>query len=104
MSTPTQRSLKLMRDRGYMAAVTERWNPHARVRQDLFGIVDVLCLGEDDIVAVQTTSASNMSSRVRKIEDSEALPALRRVGIRVVVHGWRKGANGRWFVREIDIF
>lgn len=101
MSTPTQRSLKLMRDRGYLSAVTERWNPHARIRQDLFGIVDVLCLG-DDIIAVQTTSASNVSARVRKIEDSEALPALRRVGIRVVVHGWRK-VKGRWQVREVDV-
>lgn len=102
MSTPTQRSLKLMRDRGYMAAVTERWNSHARIRQDLYGIIDVLAIGED-IVAVQTTSASNLSARVRKIAESEALPALRKVGIRVVCHGWRKGANGRWSVREVDV-
>lgn len=102
MSTPTQRSLKLLRERGYLAQVVERWNPHARIRQDLFGIVDVLGIA-DEVVAVQTTSASNLSARLAKIADSEALPILRRAGVRILVHGWRKNAAGRWVVREVDI-
>lgn len=102
MSSPTQRTLKHLRDAGYpLVQVVERWNPYAGVRQDLFGIVDVLAVGSD-IVGVQATSASNVSKRVAKITGSPALPILRKAGIRVVVHGWCK-VNGRWTLREVDV-
>lgn len=100
--SPTQRSLAELRKRGYpLVQVVEKWNPHAKVRQDLFGVVDVLAVGED-IVAVQATSGSNVASRVQKIADSEATPHLRKAGIRILVHGWRKNAKGRWELREVD--
>jgi len=103
MSSPTQRTLKCLRDRGYpLVAVTEKWNPHAKVRQDMFGIIDVFAVGAD-IVAVQATSGSNMSSRIAKITDSDALAHLRKAGIRVLVHGWTKRANGRYELREVDL-
>lgn len=100
--SPTQRSLAEMRHRGYIAAITERWNPFARIRQDLFGFVDVLCVGNGETVAVQTTSAANMASRVAKISEAEALGEIRKAGWRIVVHGWRKNAAGRWVLREVD--
>ena len=102
MSSPTQRTLKRLRDAGYpLVQVVERWNPYAGVRQDLFGVVDVLAVGAD-IVGVQATSASNVSKRVAKITESPALPILRKAGIRVLVHGWRK-VKGRWTLREVDL-
>jgi hypothetical protein len=102
MSSPTQRTLKHLRDAGYpLVQVVERWNPYAGVRQDLFGVVDVLAVGAD-IVGVQATSASNVSKRVAKITESPALPILRKAGIRVLVHGWRK-VKGRWQLREVDL-
>lgn len=102
MSSPTQRTLKHLRDAGYpLVQVVERWNPHARIRQDLFGIIDVVAVGED-IVGVQATSASNVSKRIAKITESPALPILRKAGIRVLVHGWRK-VKGRWTLREVDV-
>jgi hypothetical protein len=103
VSSPTQRSLKVLRDRGYpLVQVVERWNGFARKRVDLFGIVDVIAVGPD-IVAVQTTSASNMASRIRKVTESDALGHLRKAGIRFLVHGWAKRANGRYELREVDI-
>lgn len=103
MSSPTQRTLAHLRKAGYpLVQVVERWNPYARVRQDLFGIIDVVAVGAD-IVGVQATSSSNVAARVRKLTESEALPILRQAGIRVLVHGWRKAANGRWTVREVDV-
>ena len=100
--SPTQRSLALMRKRGYeLVAVTERWNPHAQLRQDLFGVIDVLCVG-NDVVAVQTTSYSNVSARIKKISESEAFPVLRKAGVRVLVHGWRR-YRGHWIVREVEL-
>lgn len=102
MGSPTQRSLAEMRKRGYpLVQVVEKWNPHAHIRQDLFGIIDVLCVGTD-IVGIQATSDSNVSSRVHKCQDSEAMAHLRKAGIRVVVQGWKKVGH-RWKLREVDI-
>ena len=101
--SPTQRTLRHLRATGYpLVQVVERWNPRAKVRQDLFGIVDVLAVGSD-IVGVQATSGSNVAKRVAKLTASEALPLLRKAGIRILVHGWRKAASGRWTLREVDL-
>lgn len=103
MSSPTTRSKAHLEKLGYRVAVVERWNPHVRIRQDLFGIIDLLAIREGETLAVQTTSASNMSSRIRKIAESDATPHVRGAGWRIVVHGWRKGTNGRWILREVDV-
>lgn len=101
--TPTARSLAALRADGWTAQVVERWNPHARIRQDLFGIIDLLALRDGETLAVQTTSGSNVAARLRKIEESPMLPILRRAGWLIQVHGWRKAANGRWTLRVLDV-
>lgn len=101
--TPTQRTLAHLRREGYLAAVVERWNPHARIRQDLFGVIDVLAIRAGETLAVQATSGSNVSARVRKIAEAEHLGAIREAGWRFEVHGWRKAANGRWTLRVVDV-
>lgn len=102
MSTsPTQLTLRHLRSQGYMAEVTEKWNQWARIRQDLFGIVDVLAVGDGGTIAVQCTSDSNVSKRVHKIADSDATPYIRKAGWKLVVHGWRK-REGRWTLRVVD--
>lgn len=103
MSSPTQRTLKLLRAEGWTAAITERWNPHARIRQDLFGFVDVLAVRGPETLAVQTTSGSNVSARVRKIEENDCLPAIRDAGWAIEVHGWRKDKKGRWQCRRVNL-
>lgn len=91
-----------MRERGFHAEVTERWIPGANVRRDLFGFIDILCLGDTgDLVGVQSTSASNIAARVTKISDSPLVGRVRKANIRIVVQGWRK-SKGRWQVREVD--
>jgi len=100
--TPTQRSLRHLREQGYLAAVVEKWNPHARIRQDLFGVLDIVAIREGETLGVQTTSASGVSARVKKIAESETVPALRKAGWLIHVHGWRKNAKGRWALREVD--
>ena len=82
--------------------MVERWNPHARVRNDLFGFIDVLAIRDNEVLGVQSTSGSNMASRVTKIGEHELVGTVRQAGIRIVVHGWRKAANGRWTLREVD--
>ncbi len=107
-TSPTQRSLKHLRDQGYTVAVTERWNPFARIRQDLFGFIDLLCFKGNEILAVQTTSAANISARVAKIRGIQAASLwLESPTRRIVVQGWAKrGERGKrkvWTVREVEI-
>ena len=100
--SPTQRSLAHLRKSYPLVQVVEKWIPQARRRVDLFGIVDIVAVSETEIVGVQTTSGSNVSARLAKIAESPATPILRKAGIRIVVHGWRKAANGCWVLREVD--
>lgn len=103
MSSPTQRSLELMRKRGFHAEVTERWVPGANVRKDLWGFVDILCLrAGEPITGVQSTSDSNVAARINKIAESPLVGLVRQAGIRILVQGWKK-VKGRWQVREVDV-
>lgn len=100
-TSPTQRSLKLMRDQGYLCEITEKWNVFAKIRQDLYGFVDILCVKDGKTVAVQTTSYSNMSARIKKIQGLESYPIVRSAGWEIVIHGWKKDKAGKWMVREV---
>lgn len=100
--TTTQRSLKLMRDRGYYAESVERFNSFTKRKHDLFGFVDILCLKEGEVLGVQTTSLSNASTRRSKIIDHENFKIVMASGIKIVVHGWVK-RESRWTVKEIVI-
>jgi len=112
MTSPTQRTLKLMRERGWLAEITERWIPNggpnrSGIRKDLWSFCDVLCLHPEsgEILAVQTTSASNMSARIKKITECELTPIVRKCGIGIHVHGWLAPSKNkrRWTVRERDL-
>lgn len=94
--TPTQRTLKSIRDRGSMADVVERWipipnHPAKGLRRDLFNFIDIVELQEDCIVGIQCT-ASGSSARITKIktECREAAIAWLKGGGRIQVWGWRK--------------
>jgi hypothetical protein len=102
MSTPTQRSLARLRKAGYIAEVVERWNPHARVRHDLWGFIDILCIKDGETLGVQTTTKANMRARERKIVEHENYPALVAAGWAIHVHGWVKVGN-RWQVEVIEL-
>ena len=119
--SPTKLTLRHLRDvEGWpLVEVVERWNAHARIRQDLFGFIDVLAVGAPpaltrefadlgiyalgETLAVQTTTAGEVSRRIHKIEDHPNLGHVREAGWRIVVHGWAK-KNGRWVLaREVDV-
>ena len=100
--SPTSRTLDLLREQGYAVAVVEKWNPHARIRQDLFGFIDILALKREETLAVQATS-SGVSARVKKIMESEYLPRVREAGWRIQVWGWTKNSKGKYVLRVVDI-
>lgn len=88
-TSPTQRTLKELKKQGYRAQVVEKWNPWARVRVDLFEVIDVLAM-KDDLLAVQTTTMGEMPKRYEKIRASSLARQWLRLGLRLEIWGWAK--------------
>lgn len=103
--SPTQRSLAALRKAGWLCAIVEHWNPHVGIRQDLFGVADILAVktGERPLL-VQTTSAPNVAARVTKIRASPHLATLLAV-FQVRVEGWAKPTKTirTWRYRVVPI-
>lgn len=102
MKSPTQRSLEHLRKMGYTVVVVEYYNAFTKRRHDLFQFADLLAIRENEVLLVQVTSGSNVSARVKKITDNEHIGAVRKAGIRVEVHGWRKLKSG-WAPNIVDL-
>src|SRR3990167_1551476 len=107
MASPTARSLAALRQRGCLAAVVEHFNPHARIRQDLFGAFDVLAIepGQPGVLFVQCCVTWDITKRLAKLQTEPVAERVRRVlaaGNRVSVHGWAlRGARGKRKVYEL---
>ena len=99
-NSPTQKTLKYLKGFGYSAHVVEKWNPFAKIRQDMFGWVDVVAVSPEilGVLGVQTTTKKNMKARLDKALGNKALVAWVKAGGRLVIHGWHKKA-GKW---EVD--
>ena len=100
--SPTQRSLEYLRDLGYHCEIVEKWNGFTKQRKDLWGWCDILAIRENEVLAVQVT-ASAVADRIKKIQESTTVALVRKAGIRIEVHGWRKNVKGRYVIRVEDI-
>lgn len=107
--SPTQRTLAECRARGWTVAVVERWNPHARIRQDLFGFIDLLAIREDGhLLAIQACAGPSHAARRTKIEAAPLLAAwLSSPARSVEVWSWAKrGPRGKhkvWTLRTEEL-
>lgn len=70
----SRRALDEMRKRGWTAQVVEKWNSHAKVRIDLFGVIDIVAIAPPDeqhdrprIVGIQVTDGTSHSKHRDKI-------------------------------------
>lgn len=124
-TSPTQRSLAYLRKQGWQCAVLERWNPHAMIRQDVWGFADLIACREPvrygdtevktklpmtiytrpaQIALVQTTTLAHMVERRAKILAEPRAGVWMRSGGIILLHGWRKiGKRGKrklWEVKE----
>ncbi len=99
-TSPTQRTLALCRKAGWTCAITERWNAFAKLRQDLFGFIDVVAINGNQIIGIQTTSSSNMAARIKKIRELPASAIWLQSGGAILVHGWKRDKAGKWVCRE----
>lgn len=97
--SPTQRTLKKLRKDGYTCAIVEKWNQFAKIRQDLFGFIDILAIRENEVCGIQACHISDIYKRIKKIREHKNFQAVRDSGIRIIIHGW--GADGDLEEREI---
>lgn len=110
MSSPTQRSLAELRKRGYKADIVERYNSYTKRKKDLHGCIDIHAFHPartPRVIYVQTTSGSNVASRIAKIRALPHFPVMIAAGMVIVVHGWSKrGKAGKrkvWTLREVVV-
>jgi hypothetical protein len=87
-----------------VAAVVERWNAHAGIRQDLWGFADILGVHpvRREFLLVQTTTLANVSSRLSKAQGRAELAAWVRAGGMFQVHGWHR-AGTKWTVKVVAV-
>lgn len=94
--TPTQAAIKYLKGLGYAVGIVEHWNSWAKIRQDLFGFIDLIAVSPSGVVLyAQVTSASNMSARIKKIKSitngvPQALANLNGPTTRLLVMGYKK--------------
>ena len=103
--TPQARAIKALRDDGYEVQTVEQIKrvPGKTWRVDLFGAFDLLAVNpEGEVKAVQVTSRSNVSSRVKKLSDLPVLDWLRKADWRLEVWGFGKTKTlGDW--KKVDL-
>lgn len=93
--SPTQRTLKLLREQGYKSAVVERWLRYAGQfgkRQDMFGIIDVLAINSEGDLGIQCCAGSVQSHLTKLLEEKnqECYDWLSCPHRRLEIWGWRK--------------
>lgn len=105
MVSPTQRSLKYLRNNGWHCEIVERFSPFSKVRQDLFGFADLLCLKQDYPPLLVQVTSTGWSSRIRKINAEPRACLALAVGFSIEVHGWRKlkTNKNRWTIKITNI-
>jgi len=88
----TQRTLRQLRQEGFICGIVERFNPYAGkfgVRQDLFGIIDIIAIKHDAICGIQSCG-SDFAEHNRKILENEFAPEWLKAGGDLELWGWRK--------------
>lgn len=112
-TSPTQKSLKVLRDAGWKADVAEKFirlpnHPAGGFRRDLFNVADIVAVKKGEpVLFVQTTDSTSVAHHLEKLRDEEhaaTVEVLVAVG-RVEIHGWAKPTKTirRWRQRILEI-
>lgn len=101
--SPTERTLAALRKLGFTAQVVERWNPHAKVRQDLFGCIDIVAVNEHGILGVQACVAASLAARCTKSEAEPRLLTWLQGGGRFEVWAWKGPLLRREILARIPV-
>ena len=104
-----QKTLRQLRQQGSICGIVEHFNQYARIRQDLFGFIDIVALLPDrGIVAIQCCTTDHASHKA-KILANEVAPEWLKSGGKIEIWSWRKlkikrgGVAMRWTPRVEEI-
>ena len=100
-TSPTQLTLQRLRKQGWKPATVEKWNHVTKIRQDLFGFIDVLAVKGRLTLAIQATSGSHHSARRTKIQANDNFPIIAKAW-NVEIWSWRKIGH-RWHVKIEEV-
>ena len=89
--------MRQLRNEGAICAVVEKWNPHVGphgIRQDLFGIIDILVLDPArGVIGIQACSGSGYSAHITKLcveRAQETFDWLSTPGTGLYIWAWRR--------------
>ena len=94
--SPTQRTLRALRQRGLIAAIVEKFNSHIGPfgqRQDLFGIIDILALcPQTGVIGIQSCGQSFSEHRRKILEQrrQETIDWLSTPSTSFELWAWRR--------------
>lgn len=91
--TPTQRTIRELKNRGLVCAIVEKWNAYAKIRQDMFGIIDIIALDpQRGVIGVQACGSA-FSAHYHKLTEEKAQETydwISTPGTHLELWGWRK--------------
>ena len=90
--SPTQRTLRELRNQGCICDIVERFNAYAGPfgkRMDFLGFADIIACAPDGILAIQACG-SDFAAHKTKMLENEYLPEWIKSGGRVELWAWRK--------------
>lgn len=94
--TPTQRTIRALKDLGRVCGIVERFNQHVGpcgIRKDLFGFIDIISLDpQRGVVGIQSCG-QDFAGHLRKITEersAEVTEWLRTPGAHLELWSWRK--------------
>lgn len=104
--SPTERSLKYLRDQGYMCEVVEKFCGFGKIKfkKDLFGFIDIIGVKGFKTIGIQATGGFNLTSRLKKMQSDElkekVLTWVSSPARGLEIHDWRKRKVGqvKWHV------
>ena len=112
--SPTQRTIKYLKDNGCLCGIVEKFNAYAGphgIRQDLFGFIDIIAIDPaQGIVGVQSCG-QDFSGHINKMlgeRNENMFEWLRHA--KVLLIGWRKvklkrgGVAERWKPRLAEFW
>jgi len=105
----SSKTLKHLRDEGYIAEVVERKIPYGFISIDYIGCIDIIAFHEEkkETLGVQVTTNAHVSDHVKKILAEPRVLSWIKAGNRMVIHAWaKKGKAGKrklWTLTEREI-
>ena len=113
MISNTSRTLEYLTKKGYECGIIERWirnpkHPAGGFRKDWMGFADILAMGKNSIIAIQSCGQNFAEHHNKIIKDENVAPLARQWienGGKLFLIGWRKkkvkrgGKAMRWSPR-----